>query len=487
MRWFWIILCCNSVFAHNQTLTLASVLKSVDRCFPQIIIARNQITQAKGQLIATYGKFDPQLNTTTRALPFGGYVSNYVDTEVLIPTYVNGLKVFGGYRNGIGDWPIYYQNYLTNTGGEYRAGFSLPIMRNRKLDNERLDILAQRENLKISADELQATRIKVYQEAIIVYWNWVQMGHQLAIFKNLLHLAEIRQAAIAKQAHQGDLPLIAITENQQLIVQREQMVQQGELMFLQASNDLALYYRDLKGQPKKPLINVLPSLVSSPVKIDRQFIAKIQAQMNQHPELRKLDKLYKITHLKKDLAKNDMLPFLDLTAYTAKQYGGNGYPGLIPQAGFIGFSFKFPTYQREAKGRYISASSELRQIKNETQFRFETLTLRLQNLVIGFNISKKQIKLFMKEYDLAKKVEDGERKRFFNGDSSLFLVNQRETITTQAKINLLNSKIFYNRIKNQIKYYLAKPLKFSRHSPEHKALNLRDATGLRLKKYGSDT
>ena len=107
--------------------------------------------------------------------------------------------------------------------------------------------------------------------------------------------------------------------------------------------------------------------------------------------------------------------------------------------------------------------------------------LRLQNLIIGFNISQKQIKLFTQEYDLAKKVEEGERVRFFNGDSSLFLVNQRETTTTQVQINLLNAKIMFNRIKYQIKYYLNKPYLFDCASSEGKALNLRDAVGLRLR------
>jgi outer membrane protein TolC len=481
MKWFWLILWSGIVFSKEPVLTMETVLKSVDNCFPQIMIARNQITQAKGKLISTYGKFDPQLNTTTRALPFGGYVSNYVDTEVLLPTYINGLKVYGGYRNGVGDWPIYYQNYLTNTGGEYRAGVSLPILRNRKLDNERLDVLAQRENLKISADQLQATKIRVYQEAILVYWNWVQMGHQLHIFKELLQLAKIRQQAIEKQAHQGDLPLLAVTENQQLIVQRKQMVRQGELLFQQAANDLALYYRDTQGRPQNPKPGSLPKKVNSPLQIDHRFINMIQDQIDQHPEIRRLKKLYKITHLKKDLAKNDMMPFLDLNAFTSKQYGTNGYPRLLPQAGFVGLSFRLPTYQREAKGRYISATSELRQIKNESQFKLETLMLRLQNLVVGFNISQKQIKLFTQEYELAKKVEEGEKIRFFNGDSSLFLVNQRETASTQVQINLLNAKIIFNRIKYQIKYYMNKPYQFDSESSEKKALNFRDAVGLRLR------
>lgn len=478
---FVFFLLMSNCFAQDKVLELEHVFKSIENSFPQILLARNQITQAKGQLMRTYGKFDPQFNTTTRALPFGGYVSNYVDTEVVLPTYVNGLKVFGGYRNGIGDWPIYYQNYLTNTGGEYRAGVSLPVLRNRKLDNERADVLTQREYLKISADNLQSTKIRVYQEAIQVYWNWVQAGHQLLIFRDLLALAQIRQQAIEKQARQGDLPLLAITENQQLIVQREQIVKQGELVFEQAANDLALYYRDNQGKPKKPIYSQLPKTITSENDLNHTRIQLIENHLNQHPELRKLNKMYKITNYKRSLAKNDMQPFLDLTAYTAKQYGTNGYPLLIPQAGFIGLNFKFPAYQREAKGRYISASSELKQIKNESQFRQDTLALRLKNLIMGLRVSQKQIRLFNKEYELAKKVEEGEKIRFFNGDSSLFLVNQRETITTQAKLNLLNSKVILNKIKYQIKYYLIKPCVFNCQRIEKPSLDMKDAIGLKLR------
>jgi outer membrane protein TolC len=462
-----------------QTLHMEEVFHSIDHYFPQILIARQQVTQAKGQLLASYGKFDPQINATTRSLPFGGYVSNYIDTELNLPTYVNGLRIFGGYRNGVGDWPIYYQNYLTNNAGEYRTGVAFPLLRNRKIDNERTDILTQVEYLKMSSDQVQAMKIKVYHEAIQVYWNWVQNGHQLMIFKELLKLAKVRQHAIEQQAQQGDLPMLAVVENQQVIVQREQLVQQGRLMLEQSANDLAFYYRDQHGKPFRPRQGQLPAELKTHLDISHQFITQLQSQIQQHPELRKLNKLLKIASLKKDLAKNDLQPFLDLTAYTSKQYGINGYPLLIPQAGFVGLSFRFPTLQREAKGRFISASSELKQVQNESQFRLESLLIRLQNLLIGFHISQKQIKLFTQEYQLAKKVEHGERVRFFNGDSSLFLVNQRETLSTQAKINVVNSKIVLNKIKYQLKYYLTQPCRAHGFS-QNSLMSGEDAIGLKL-------
>ena len=434
---FFILISFSSFSQEKNNLTLDDVLRSVSRCYPQIKIARLEINKTQGEYITALGKFDPSLILNTASQPVGGYINNYGETELNIPTFYNGVKLFGGYRNGQGNWPIYYQNYLTNSGGEYRAGLSLPLLRDRLIDKERAGLLTKAEKIRMRRQDAAVTKINVYQEAIKAYWQWVQAGLQVETFRQLKVLAEKRQRAIVKQAHQGDLPRLAIAENLQQIVQREQLLNQGEMIFEQARINLSLYYRDKNGTPKPPLASELPSDVSE----QSAHPAEGLLQLNQHPALKKLQNYSNIITSKQNLAKNELLPNLDATTYAFKQNGTGGYPLLIPQAAMVGFSFKFPLFQREAKGKLTTARSELQQITTEKKFLFDRLKNQLANLYIGIKMYHHQVELLYKELTLAKKVQNGEIKKFYEGDSTLFLVNQREQTTAQVQLNSINAKV----------------------------------------------
>ncbi|KTD45891.1 outer membrane component of multidrug efflux pump [Legionella rubrilucens] len=429
-------------------LHLVDVLQSIDHHYPQVKIARLDIAKAQGEFIKAKGQFDPELEATTRSQPAGGYINNYGDTQFTVPTLYHGVKLFAGYRKGEGDWPIYYKNYLTNSGGEYRAGLSLPLLRDRLIDKQRTALLSSAELILMKQQDAEAIRIKIYQEAIQAYWQWVEAGLQLKTFEQLLHLAKQRQHAILQQAHQGDLPTLAISENQQQIIQREQLLNQGRMLFEQASVNLSLYYRNDKGKPIIPSKYAVPSLAQASIPQ-----TKSPVPLHEHPELKKLTNYTHIIQLKRDLARNALLPQLDATAYTFKQNGTGGDPLLIPQAAMVGVSFKFPLLQRQAKGDLIQAESELRQIRVAKRFFYDQLHNDYLNMRIGIQRGIRQINLLIRELRLAQKVQYGETKKFYEGDSTLFLVNQREQTTTQIALNTLHAQAIVEELKAKVRFF----------------------------------
>ncbi|ARH00717.1 TolC family protein [Legionella micdadei] len=462
------LLCSPNSFSRaNQELKLADILEKVDQFYPQVIIAYLEISKAQGDYISALGKFDPSLNINSRSQPFGGYVNTHIDNEVVVPTLKNGLKLFGGYRIGRGDWPIYYQNYLTNSGGEYRVGLSFPLLRNRAIDKERTALFTQAETIHLNNQNAASTKIKIYQEAIQAYWRWVEAGFQLKAFRHLLSLAQKRQNAITKQATQGELAKLAIAENLQMMIQREQFVNQGEMMLEQAAINLSIYYRDGRGRRLKPKTSQLPhQIMDKRIKTSTGF-----EKLKSHPALRKMESYYRIIKMKQNLARNDLLPNLDAMAYTSKQYGSGGYPRLIPQAALVGISFKFPFCQREAKGRLLSSTSELQQIKTKKKFIYEKLSNELANLFIAIRMYTQQINLLTHSLRLAKKVERGEIKKFYEGDSTLFLVNQREQTSTQVRLDLINAQISLQQVKDMVQFFSSTERQRIFHTPKsHPAL-----------------
>ena len=433
------------------------LLQSIDRHYPQIKIACLDIAKAEGELIKAKGHFDPSIEAITRSQPAGGYINNYGDMQFNLPTLYNGLKLFAGYRNGEGNWPIYYQNYLTNSGGEYRAGLSFPLLRDRGIDKERTDLLTSAQSILMKQQDAEAVKIKIYQEAITAYWQWVEAGLQLKTFRQLLMLAKKRQEAIEKQAAQGALPKLAISENMQQIVQREQLLNQGRMIFEQAGVNLSLYYRDKQGNPEIPDEHTLPSLATASISGRRS-----KAPLMAHPGIQKLETYAGIMKLKRELARNELLPHLDATAYTFKQNGTGGYPLLIPQAAMIGLSFKFPLLQREAKGNLIRAQTELTQVSLEKNFLYDQLNTQYSKILIGIKRSVQQVSLLKRELSLAEKVQQGETKKFFQGDSTLFLVNQREQSTTQVQLNALHAQVQLEELKARARFFSSANLSTSK-------------------------
>lgn len=157
--------------------------------------------------------------------------------------------------------------------------------------------------------------------------------------------------------------------------------------------------------------------------------------------------------LKRNQARNELLPQLDGTAYTFKQNGTGGYALLIPQAAMVGVSFKFPLLQRQAKGNLISAEQALRQTRIEKKFLYEQLNNDYSNLLIGINRYMRQVSLLQTELQLAQIIQTGETKKFYQGDSTLFLVNQREQTTTQVQLNRLHAQVELEELKARARFF----------------------------------
>lgn len=119
----------------------------------------------------------------------------------------------------------------------------------------------------------------------------------------------------------------------------------------------------------------------------------------------------------------------------------------------VGLRFTFPLLQREAKGKLITATTELQQIATEKKFIFDKLKNELTNLLISKKMYQKQVNLLTEELALAKQVQAGETEKFYEGDSTLFLVNQREQASTQVQLNLINSQVNLQQTRDLIRFF----------------------------------
>lgn len=84
---------------------------------------------------------------------------------------------------------------------------------------------------------------------------------------------------------------------------------------------------------------------------------------------------------------------------------------------------------------------------------YDQLKNELTNLYIGIRRIQQQVAFLKKEYHLALKVQHGETQKFHAGDSTLFLVNQREQVTTQVQLNWINAQVQQEELKDLVRFF----------------------------------
>lgn len=438
MRYCRYILFCITLpgFAH-QPLTIDAVLKSVKKYHPEILQNKLQLDLSYNNLLSAQGEFDPDVSAEYKTTPQGGYETNYLDSQINIPLITHGIELFSGYRRGRGDFPIYYQNYLTNEQGEARAGLKIPLLRNSNTDKQRTALLNAALQINDQKQKYTFKQSYLFQQAANTYWQWVRAGHTLNIYQQLLSLSLKRQSAIKSSVTTGAYAQLTSVENQRLIYQGKQNVNLAQQRFLQRSNDLALYYRDFAGHPLQATLSELPPIKSFPLKLKPLSDNQLLKIVNQHPMLQSIAiKKQQIMQTIK-LSENQLQPMLNALAYTEKDFG-KGEPKKNKQSYNLALTLQWNIFNRKATAELNKQKIHLRHTQIDYLFTQDKLLALIKNILIELKSYKTQVIAIKNNLKLAQKIEHAEAERFSQGDSSLFLVNQREQDTAFAKMSLIS-------------------------------------------------
>jgi outer membrane protein TolC len=75
----------------------------------------------------------------------------------------------------------------------------------------------------------------------------------------------------------------------------------------------------------------------------------------------------------------------------------------------------------------------------------QRITTEVLDAISAINTASIRYRAAQSEVELAVRLEEGERTRFSLGDSTLFLVNQRERATAEARVKLIEIQAEYQQ------------------------------------------
>lgn len=435
-------------------LLLEEVVAGVEANFPLLLAAVQEQGITSGQLLAAQGAFD--LNLRVREFwQVGTFDSNRINLGVDQNTAWNGLSYYAGYRQSAGEFPIYYGDRKTGDGGEFRAGVLIPLMANRAIDKRRATLQQAAITRAIADPVIAAQRLDFVRAASRAYWTWVATGRRYQVAQSVLKIAEDRDKQLAELVQRGAVAEIERTDNQRVIVERQARLIAAERAWQQASIAISLYLRSPEGEPQIPSATRLPNVVSEPKPIDREQLARdIDIALLQRPELQRLRLQRERTAVELELARNQMLPGLNLGLEGAQDVGyGSNYSKTPLVTGtqldrttyIASLQLDLPLQLRDARGRALATQAALTQLSFQEQFQRDRIAAELRDAASSLERSYELLKKARENVAVARKVESGERERFTRGQGTIVILNLRELVAAEASFAEVDALAEYHR------------------------------------------
>ena len=196
------------------------------------------------------------------------------------------------------------------------------------------------------------------------------------------------------------------------------------------------------GSPTIPPIDRLPEFptVRQAPTVGEVTAHKLEA-MKGRPEVKELEIEARINNIDLALAKNNLLPSLDLEAAPARSPEkfvlGLGYR--------FGVELRFPLLQRRGRGEVLQAQGQAERLVMAQQYRENQVLVDVDNALSAIERARERIEEASHALRLVEIVEEGERYRFSIGSSSVLFVNLRERNTIDSQSQVVRAKAEYGK------------------------------------------
>lgn len=421
----------------TSTLSLAEYLGYVKSFHPIVKQANLVINESEAKLMKARGAFDPKLEVDYDRKKFKN--TEYFDrlnATFKIPTWF-GIEFKGNFEENTGDF-LNPQAFVPEDG-LYSAGVSVPVARGL-LTNKRMAMLRQsRLYVKQAQADRQLLVNNILYEATVTYFNWLRRYNEKRVYEDFLENAAIRFNGIKKSYEVGDMPAIDTLEARITLNNRRLNLEKSRIKFIKASLELSNFLWLNDNTPVELEDNVIPN-IDTFLTIDETLNTSgldIESfDIENHPKLQSLDYKIRRLNIEKRLKTNNLLPQIDLqynflseTPDIARSFSTSAYKS--------GVNINFPLFLRKERGDLRLAELKLQ----DTRFEVQDTRVSLRNKIDAIN---QELDSYVTQSDFTEVIVNdyatmlyAEERKFFLDESSLFLVNSRESKLIDAKLKAI--------------------------------------------------
>lgn len=423
-------------------LNFNGYLELVRTNHPVVRQAGLMIDRAEANLRKARGAFDPKLESNYDRKEFKE--TEYFDilnAGVKIPTWY-GIELKAKYENNSGEF-LNPQNKVPEDG-LFAAGISVPVGQGLFI-NDRMAALRQAKIFrKQSEAEQQIMLNDILYQASVAYFDWLMAYRELKLYRDFRENAALRLKGVKSSFEAGDKPAIDTVEAKISFQNRSLDLKQSQLDYIKASLKLGTFLWWEDNIPLEINENLFPTQarLNETIEIGLQDL-----DLESHPKIRSLNYKIQALEYEKRLKANKLLPDLSLE-YNFLTEDYEQLNSLNYDEYKFGLKFSLPLFLRKERG-----DLQLSKIKLENAgFDLYTGRLDLRNKIQAL---KEQLESLQAQNELSqdlvtsyRQMLQGEERKLELGESSIFLVNTRETslLSARQKQIRLENKLLQTRV-----------------------------------------
>lgn len=417
-----------------DVLTFSEYLGFIKKHHPIVKQANLMIPESEAKLLKARGGFDPKVEVDFSNKNFKGTeYYNKLNGVFKIPTWY-GIEIKGGYENNSG--PYLNPESGVPDNGLYTAGVSIPLLRGL-LMNDRMATLKQAKLYQKQAlSDNQLLVNEILYNASLAYFDWYKCYREKEVYEQFLDNAETRFQGIKSSFRAGEVAAIDTTEARIALNNRKLSLEKATLNYIKATLALSNYL----------WINDVPVEIQETIRPDEEVANTVDNDLQldiytlgndiaNHPKLRSLDFKYQGLEVERRLQKNNMLPKVDV------QYNFLTTPDALDAISTsnykAGISVSMPLLFRKERADLRLTDFKLQAIELENQATTQVLENKLKTVEQEIESYERQVtsaRTIVSDYTI---MLDGEERKFETGDSSLFLINTRESKLIESKLKAI--------------------------------------------------
>lgn len=437
----------NAQDSLKTVLTLQEYLGFVKQYHPIVKQANLIVNESEAKLLKSRGAFDPKIEVDYDQKKFKN--TEYFDklnATFKVPTWY-GVEFKANFEQNEGAFLNPEANVPTD--GLYSIGISLSLARGL-LMNERMSMLKQ---AKLFTKQAKADRQllvnQILFDASVTYFNWLKTYNEKLTYQSFLSNAEFRLKGVKQSFNEGERAAIDTLEAGIVVTNRKLNLEKSRINYVKASLELSNFLWLNNNTPLELQENVIPdknTLLSVSKVLQIVDFSIDSLNVYQHPKMISLDLKYKQLEIDKKLKANKLLPQVDLqynflseTPELINTFNQNQFKGAL--------RVNFPLFLRKERGDLKLAKLKLKNVdfqRTATRVSLENKIDAINQEINSFKVQNQYTLSMVNDYYRLLKAEE---RKFSLGESSIFLVNSRESklIDSQLKAIELENKLFLSK------------------------------------------
>jgi outer membrane protein TolC len=445
IRIFVIILFCSSIswvdlFAQAVITDYNSFIKKVKEQNPLMNQAENTKQLGSFQLDAARGAFDPQINAGSSQKSFDGTKYYTLHDAELKQQLYTSQYFKAGYQYQFGPY-VNPENKTSQYGIPY-AGLEMSLLQGLRIDSKR----AALQKAGFMKDYLDAeSRLMMNEVLYQASQQYTELLFMLQLQKlgiQFTTLASERLIWLRNLTNIGERAAIDTVEAS-IQLQTRQLELQGYNL------DIIRKYNELKTVSALDQTNVVMADTSGAefnVLFDKartQALSRLLSTEWSNPIIAQYESKTKMVEIDKRLKREMIKPVLDVSYNVLHNMNGPTDNPISVNNYKWSANFSMPLFLRKSRNEYKMANIYLENVQLEQNNYERVLSNKRENAASAIKILEQQINLAQQANEYNKRLVDAERLKFENGESTLFILNQRETKWLESSAKLLELQMKY--------------------------------------------